>query len=99
MAYNNERPINLVKQIALDLLPSVMSKLDVEDNEENREDILALALNKLPVKYVTSGSGKLYSEMIENFIVQYKTDVLMGLTRATLQVKNKPRGTVKTEGK
>jgi len=92
MTHEKERPINLVKQIALDYLPSVMKNLDVEDNEANREDILALALNRLPVKYITSGSGKLYAEMIENYMAQYETDILMGLTRAAIQVKSKPRG-------
>ena len=92
MGNDTERPYNLVKQIAEDLLPSVLKRLSVEDTEENREDILALALNKLPTKYVTSGGGKMYAQMIENFRVQYETDVLSSLTRAAITVKNRPRG-------
>jgi len=86
-----ERPINLVKEIAEELLPSVLSRLEVEDTQENREDILALALNKLPTKYVTTGGGKMYAQMIDNFKIQYETDVLTSLTRAAMTVKSKPR--------
>ena len=86
-----EKPINLVKDIALEHLPAVMRRIGVEDSEDNREDILALALNRLPQKYVTTGSGRLYAEMINNYKVQYTTDVLSSLTRAAMQVKEKPR--------
>jgi len=77
-----------------------MLRLDVEDTPENREDILALALNKLPTKYVTTDGGKLYARMVENFRLQYETDVLASLTRAAITVKNKPRekGREKTTG-
>ena len=92
-----EKPTNLVKQIAVDLLPSVFKNIDLEDTPVNREDILALALNKLPVKYVTTGGGRLYSLSIENFRVQYEADVLSSLIRAAIQVKANPRG-YKTAG-
>ena len=87
-----EKPINLVKQIAVDLLPTVLKNIGLDDTTENREDILALALNKLPVKYVTSGGGRLYAEMIDNFKTQYYSDVLSRLTMAAMQVKDRPRG-------
>jgi len=93
-----ERPCNLVKEIAIDLLPSVIQRLEIEDTAENREDILALALNKLPTKYITSCCGKMYAQMIDNYRVQYETDVLSSLTRAGMTVKNKPRrGTISSE--
>jgi len=90
--HEQERPYNLVKEIAVDLLPSVLTRLDIADTQENREDILALALNKLPTKYVTTSGGKMYAQMIENYKVQYETDVLSSLTRAAMTVKCKPRG-------
>ena len=98
MPEGKERPINLVKQIAEDLLPSVLKNLAVEDTENNREDILALALNNLPTKYVTSSSGRLYSELIENFRVQYQTDILLSLTKAAIRVKDRPRDADALEG-
>ena len=103
MVNEKEKPFNLVKEIAEDLLPAVMTRLDVEDTQENREDILALALNRLPTKYVTTGGGKMYAQMIENYKLQYETDVLSSLTRAAMTVKSKPRRGAgegeKTEGK
>ena len=87
-----EKPTNLVKQMAVDLLPSVFKSINLEDTAANREDVLALALNKLPVKYVTTGGGRLYSESIENFRVQLEADILSSLIRAGIQVKSKPRG-------
>jgi len=95
MVNEKERPLNLVKSIAEELLPSVLTRLEVEDTPENREDILALALNKLPTKYVTTGGGRMYAQMIENYRAQYETDVLSSLTRATMTVKSKPRGDCK----
>ena len=91
-----EKPTNLIKQIAVDLLPSVFKSVGLDDTAANREDILALALNKLPVKYVTTGSGRLYASSIENFRVQYEADVLASLIRAAMQVKDMPRGSKKT---
>jgi len=99
MENEKDRPFNLVKEIAEELLPSVINRMEVEDTPENREDILALALNKLPTKYVTSGGGKMYAQMVENYKVQYETDVLSSLTRAAMTVKNKPRGGAKSDEK
>ena len=99
MTAGMEKPINVVKEIALDLLPGVLRNLEIEDTPTNREDILALALNHLPQKYVTTGSGRLYAEMINNFKTQYQTDVLASLTRAAITVKGRPRGNEAAEGK
>ena len=93
-----EKPINVVKDIALDLLSSVMKKMEVEDTPENREDVIALALNSLPQKYVTTSGGRLYAEMINTYKRQYETDVLMSLTKAAMQVKNRPRQEAKGPG-
>lgn len=92
MSEGKEKPVNLVKQLAEDSLLSVMKKMEIDDTAANREDILALALNGLPTKYITSGGGRLYAELIENYKVQYQTDILSSLTRAAIKVKNRPRG-------
>jgi hypothetical protein len=92
MGDGRERPVNLVKLIAEDLLPSVMKKMEIENTQENKEDVLALALNQLPTKYVTGVGGKLYAELINTCKVQYETDVIASLTKACMKVKNKPRG-------
>jgi hypothetical protein len=87
-----ERPVNLVRNIAEEMLPSVMAKLGVEDNEANREDILAITLNAIPSKYVTTESGKQYAQLVEVYRLQYEADITAGLTKAAIKVMQKPRG-------
>jgi competence protein ComFB len=89
---NDERLVNLVRVIAEELLPSVMDKLGVEDRKINRMDILALALNSLPTKYVTTKQGKQYAQLVEVYRLQYETDVVAALTKAAIKVMQQPRG-------
>ena len=77
-------------------MPSVMRKMEVEETTSNCNDVLALALNYLPAKYVTTDEGKQYAKLIEVYRIQYESDVIAALTRACLKVKEKPR---KTDGK
>jgi competence protein ComFB len=88
---HTERPINLVKLIADELAPSVLEKMDIEVNEQNLSDVLALALNSLPTKYVTTDSGRQYAKLVEVYRVQYETDVISALTKASIKVKERPR--------
>ena len=99
MSATKDKPVNLVKLIAEDMLPSLMRKLEIPDTTENREDILALTLNSLPTKYVTTDGGKLYAQLVEVYRVQNETDILASLTRAGLKVKGRPRGIDNPEGK
>ncbi|MDR1797978.1 MAG: late competence development ComFB family protein [Clostridiales Family XIII bacterium] len=92
MTQAKHEPINLVLQMAEGLLPSVMRKVGLEDTPENRADALALALNAMPSKYITTGGGKSYTQFVENYRHQYETDILSNLTRAALKVKQSPRG-------
>ena len=52
--------------------------------------MLALALNMLPTKYVTTDEGKQFLQL-EMYKKQYETDVLSALTRACVRVKASPR--------
>jgi competence protein ComFB len=88
---HKERPLNLVKLLAEEFLPSVMEKLSIPDTQENREDILALALNSVPTKYVTTEQGKQYAQLVEVYRLQYETDVTSALTKAGLKVLQRPR--------
>jgi competence protein ComFB len=88
---HTEKPINLVKLIAEELAPSVLAKMGIEENEQNLGDVLALALNSLPTKYVTTASGRQYSKLVEVYRVQYETDVIAALTKASMKVKARPR--------
>ncbi len=87
----NESVFNLTKTLTEELLSSVMKKLDLEETKQNRDDVLALALNYLPAKYVTTDEGKQYAKLIEVYRIQYESDVLTALTKACIKVKEKPR--------
>ncbi|MDR2356096.1 MAG: late competence development ComFB family protein, partial [Clostridiales Family XIII bacterium] len=53
-------------------------------------NVLALALNALPTKYVTTDEGKQYTQL-EVYKRQNELDVIAALTRACLRVKDSPR--------
>lgn len=97
MKDHNENVFNLTEGLAEELLPFVMKKIDIEDTKENRDDVLALGLNYLPAKYVTTDEGKQYAKLIEVYRLQYESDVVTALTKACLKVKDKPRTSANKE--
>ena len=76
----------LVKERVLD----VMDKMRVCNCPSCYHDVMALALNMLPTKYVTTDEGKQFLQL-EMYKKQYETDVLAALTRACVRVKAAPR--------
>jgi competence protein ComFB len=86
-----ERPVNLVKLIAEEKLPHILEKLNLPDTEEVREDVLAITLNSVPTKYVTSVEGKQYAQLVEVYRIQYEADVVSALTKAGIKVKGVSR--------
>lgn len=55
-----------------------------------RLDILAIALNNLPSRYVVTDRGRVYAKIIE-LELQFKTDVVRELTKAVAVVKTRPQ--------
>ncbi len=55
-----------------------------------QEDILAIALNHLPPRYVSRHTGELYAKA-EYFNLQLESDVLQELARAAQAVAANPR--------
>ncbi|MDR3294351.1 MAG: late competence development ComFB family protein [Clostridiales Family XIII bacterium] len=82
--------INLSEILTKELLPSVMEKMEVCVCPVCTANVLALALNTLPTRYVTSDVGKQYTQL-EVYKKQYELDVLLALTKACLRVKQTPR--------
>ncbi|MDR3072010.1 MAG: late competence development ComFB family protein [Clostridiales Family XIII bacterium] len=89
--------INLTMLIAEEKLPSVLRKMGIEDTMENRQDILALTLNSLPTKYVTTSEGKQYSQLIEVYRLQYETDITASITKSCMRIMENPRDTMRKE--
>ncbi|OIQ59304.1 late competence development protein ComFB [Moorella thermoacetica] len=55
-----------------------------------RHDIVALALNQLPPRYVVREQGAIYSK-ITMLEAQHRADIYSALTRALMIVKKAPR--------
>lgn len=82
---------NLTEGLAEEEISFVMKKMGLEETKANRDDVLALALNYLPAKYVTTDEGKQYAKLIEVYRVQYDSDVVAALTKACIKVMQSPR--------
>jgi len=55
-----------------------------------REDIKCIALNSLPVKYVSTRKGELFSKLEQSSRLQYTIDVNLACMNAIELVKNQP---------
>ncbi|MCP4652125.1 MAG: late competence development ComFB family protein [Candidatus Omnitrophica bacterium] len=82
---------NYMEDIVSDVLDEVL--VDMEDSckcEKCKHDVLALALNKLPPKYVVTEKGRLYTKLSE-LEVQFKADVIKEIIVAFGAVKARPQ--------
>jgi competence protein ComFB len=82
--------VNLSEMLTKELLPSIMERMDVCTCPVCTGNVLALALNTLPTKYVTTDEGKQYTQL-EVYKRQNELDVIAALTRACVRVKSSPR--------
>lgn len=80
---------NVVEIIACEKITDMMDRLDVCTCMKCTCDVLALALNSLPTKYVTSHAGKQYIQL-DAYKKQFETDVEIALMKACLTVKSAP---------
>ena len=62
---------------------------DICSCERCRLDVMALVLNKLPVKYVVSAQGEAYTKL-EFLRLQYKVDIITEIIQAIELVKKQP---------
>lgn len=82
--------INVAEILANEKLELVMSRMNVCTCPVCVNDVMALALNLLPTKYVTTDAGKQYMQL-DMYKKQYETDILAALTKACVRVKASPR--------
>ena len=85
----NHNVINVVETIAKENVVEMMDRMEMCTCSKCICDVLALALNSLPTKYVTSDAGKQYIQL-ETYKKQFETDVEIALMRASLTVKGSP---------
>ncbi|NBG89385.1 late competence development ComFB family protein [Isachenkonia alkalipeptolytica] len=62
----------------------------IQNCEKCQEDVQAIALNNLKPMYVVTEKGSLYAKVNE-FSLQFKSDVLRELIRAAEKVTEKPQ--------
>jgi competence protein ComFB len=82
--------INVAEQMVKENIREVMERMNVCTCQVCTNDIAALALNTLPQKYITTNTGKQFTQ-IDIYKKQYETDVLAALTKACVRVKAGPR--------
>lgn len=76
---------------SLEELLSEPTYLGLKLDEKARLDILAYALNHLPPKYVVTERGHLFTR-VEEMRQQFKTDILVELSKAIEKVRSNPQG-------
>ncbi|HVI43023.1 MAG TPA: late competence development ComFB family protein [Anaerovoracaceae bacterium] len=81
--------INVVEILANEKVSDMMARMDMCSCSKCTCDVLALALNTLPNKYVTSDAGKQYIQL-ESYKKQFETDVEIALMKACMIVKSAP---------
>lgn len=83
-----EEPLlfNLAEQLVKEKIHEVMERMNICMCPICTNDIAALALNSLPQKYITTVTGKQFTQ-IDIYKKQYETDVLAALTKACVRVK------------
>jgi hypothetical protein len=86
----NDDLINIAEILAREKLALVMERMKVCTCKTCVNDVLALALNSLPTKYVTTDAGRQYFQL-DVYKKQYETDILAALTKACVRVKASPR--------
>ena len=80
---------NILEEVMRLEAPKVMAGFGMCCCERCQNDVLALALNRMPPKYVVSKKGALFAK-IASYGNQYKTDIFSNLTHACVVVKDSP---------
>ena len=82
--------LNLSESLAIEIMPSIIEKLGVCKCSLCASNILALALNMLPPRYITTSAGKQYMKLLA-YKSQHELDVIQAITKACLKVMSSPR--------
>lgn len=82
--------VNVTEIIALAKVAEVISMMEVCSCPKCVDDILAIALNSLPTRYVTTDMGKQFIQL-NSYRKQFETDVVSALIKACQIVTASPR--------
>ncbi|MCL2753451.1 MAG: late competence development ComFB family protein [Defluviitaleaceae bacterium] len=81
---------NYMEACVGDMLRSVLDGLNACQCDNCVMDILAIALNALPTKYVVTKKGELYTK-ISNLQNQFDVDIIAAIAKASVIVSRNPR--------
>ncbi|MDD2217468.1 MAG: late competence development ComFB family protein [Eubacteriales bacterium] len=82
--------INLAEIMVKENFEAVMDRMNICECDICKNDVMAIALNSLPTRYVTTDKGKQFIQL-ETYKKQYEVDVMAALTKACVKVKVVPR--------
>jgi competence protein ComFB len=81
---------NYMEILVEEMMPNVVSHMNICLCERCKMDILANALNQLPARYVVSKKGQLFAK-INAMQHQFDVDIITALTRAASLIGANPR--------
>ena len=90
MTYDNDQVKNYMEEVVYMLLPEILKDINTCRCSKCTLDIVAMALNQLPPKYIVTEKGELYSK-ISTLRQQFEVDVISAITKAAVLVKRSPR--------
>jgi competence protein ComFB len=85
--------LNYMEEAAKRTLEEILSTPPYDSmnfQEKEKLDILAFSLNRLPPRYVVTEKGHLFTR-VDELKQQFKTDIIVELSKAIRQVKENPR--------
>ncbi|TDY46303.1 competence protein ComFB [Alicyclobacillus sacchari] len=83
--------VNVTEQLAMQILQdSEIYDLLKCKCEQCISDVLAMTLNRLPARYVTTDAGRVFVNVNYYLQPQLQSDIVTELTRSALQVANHP---------
>ena len=81
--------INYSEVMVNERIDELLAKNEVCDCQQCKLDVMAIALNKLPPRYIVSEQGELFSKA-QAFTTQNLVDVVGAITDAIEKVSKKP---------
>jgi competence protein ComFB len=81
---------NYMEELVINKTSELLKIMNICDCEKCRLDIMAIALNELPTKYVVSEKGELYTKLNE-LEQQFEIDVETAIIKAAVLVSKNPK--------
>lgn len=90
MSSRNYQLKNYMEDVVFMMIDDVLKNVEVCKCQKCKLDIVALALNNLPPKYLVTEKGELYSK-ISSLQQQFEVDVISAIIKAAVLVSRAPR--------